>query len=141
MLKQYPPIADVATDWDTPLTFSDKLIADRGPKAMSVEEDPRVPRTQSIEWGGKTVAQINAVTCPGAHGLPGKHVSEDAVADMLIANHYTIFGRSPFRVEAIYQDNFSVSNPTLRFVSIPSALTYALPAAMICRISAAIAGV
>ncbi len=105
-LKQYPPIADVATDWDTPVTFSDKLIRDRGPKAMPVEDDPKVPRTQSIEWGGKTIAQINAVTCPGAHGLPGKHVSEDAVAEMLIANHYTIFGRSPFRVEATYQDNF-----------------------------------
>ncbi len=106
MLKQYPPIADVASDWDTPLTFSQKLIAERGPKAMPVEDDPRVPRTQSMEWGGKTIAQINAVTCPGAHGLPGKHVSEDAVADMLTANHYVVFGREPWRVEATYQDNF-----------------------------------
>ena len=106
MLKQYPPIADVATNWDTPLTFSDKLIQDRGPKAMPVEDDPRVPRTQSIEWGGKTIAQINAVTCPGAHGLVGKHVSEDAVAGMLTANHYIVFGRAPWRVEATYQDNF-----------------------------------
>jgi len=106
MLKQYPPIADVATDWDTPLTFSDKLIADRGPKAMPVEDMPRVPRTQSMEWGGKTIAQINAVTCPGARGLPGKHVNEDAVADLLTANHYIVFGRAPWRVEATYQDNF-----------------------------------
>ena len=105
-LKQYPPIADVATDWDTPLTFSDKLMIERGPKAMPVEDDPRVPRTESMEWGGKTIAQINAVTCPGAHGLPGKHVSEDAVADMLKANHYVVFGREPWRVEATYQDNF-----------------------------------
>ncbi len=104
--KTYPPIADVATDWDTPLTFSDKLIADRGPKAMPVEDMPRVPRTQSMQWGGKTIAQINAVTCPGARGLPGKHVSEDAVADLLTANHYIVFGRAPWRVEATYQDNF-----------------------------------
>jgi len=105
-LKQFPPIADVATNWDTPLTFSDKLMADRGPKAMPVEDAPRVPRTQSMDWGGKTIAQINALTCPGAHGLPGKHVSEDAVADLLTANHYVVFGRAPWRVEATYQDNF-----------------------------------
>jgi fatty-acyl-CoA synthase len=105
-LKQYPPIADVATNWDTPVTFSDKLIADRGPKAMKVEDMPRVPRTQSMEWGGKSIAQINAMTCPGARGLPGKHVSEDAVADLLTAEHYVVFGRSPWRVEATYQDNF-----------------------------------
>ncbi len=105
-LHRFPPIADVATDWDTPLTFSNGLIKDRGPKAMKVEDMPRVPRTQSMEWGGKTIAQINAVTCPAAHGLPGKHVSEDAVADMLTANHYTVFGRAPWRVEATYQDNF-----------------------------------
>jgi fatty-acyl-CoA synthase len=105
-LKRYPPIADVATNWDTPLTFSDKLIAARGPKAMPVEDSPRVPRTQSIEWGGKTIAQINAVTCPGAHGLPGKHVSDDDVANLLTANHYIVFGRAPWRVEATYQDNF-----------------------------------
>ena len=105
-LKQYPPIADVATNWDTPVTFSDKLIADRGPKAMPIEDSPRVPRTQSMEWGGKTIAQINAVTCPGARGLPGKHVSEDAVANLLTAEHYVVFGRAPWRVEATYQDNF-----------------------------------
>ena len=106
MLKQYPPIADVATNWDTPVTFSDRLIADRGPKAMPIEDMPRVPRTESMEWGGKTIAQINAVTCPGARGLPGKHVSEDAVADLLTAEHYVVFGRAPWRVEATYQDNF-----------------------------------
>ncbi len=105
-LKRYPPIAEVATDWDTPLAFSDKLIAARGPKAMLVEDSPRVPRSQSLQWGGKTIAQINAVTCPGARGLPGKHVTEDSVADMLTANHYTVFGRAPWRVEATYQDNF-----------------------------------
>lgn len=105
-LKRYPPIADVATNWDTPLTFSDKLMNERGPKAMPVEDSPRVPRTQSIEWGGKTIAQINAVTCPGAHGLPGKHVSEDDVANLLTGNHYVVFGRAPWRVEATYQDNF-----------------------------------
>ncbi len=105
-LKQFPPIADVSTNWDTPVTFSDKLLADRGPKAMPVEDNPRVPRTQSLEWGGKTIAQINALTCPGAHGLVGKHVNEDAVADLLKANHYEVFGRAPWRVEARYQDNF-----------------------------------
>ncbi len=106
LLKQFPPIADVATNWDTPLDFSDKLMAERGPKSMPVVDMPRVPREQSMEWGGKTIAQINAVTCPGARGLPGKHVSEDAVADMLTANHYVVFGRAPWRVEATYQDNF-----------------------------------
>ncbi len=106
MLKQFPPIADVATDWDTPLTFSDKLIAARGPKAMKVEDAPRVPTSQSMAWGGKTIAQFNAMTCPGAHTLRGKRITEDQVADLLTANHYTVFGRAPWRVEATYQDNF-----------------------------------
>jgi fatty-acyl-CoA synthase len=105
-LKSFPPIADVATDWDRPLTFSDSLIKDRGPKAMKVEDAPRVPRTQSMAWGGKTVAQINALTCPGAHPLIGKHLSEDQVADALTAAHYRVFGRAPWRVEGLYQDNF-----------------------------------
>lgn len=105
-LKQFPPIHDVATDWDTPLTFSDALMADRGRNAASVEDMPRVPRDQSMEWGGKTVAQINATNCPAAQPIRHKHLTDDQIADVLAASHYRVFGRNHFRVEGIYQDNF-----------------------------------
>ncbi len=106
LLKQFPPIHDVSTDWDTALTFSDALMADRGHNAAPVEDMPRVPRDQSMEWGGKTVAQINAITCPAAQPIRHKHLTDDQIADVLKASHYRIFGRDHFRVEGIYQDNF-----------------------------------
>ena len=105
-LKTYPPIADVATNWDRPVTFSDKLIADRGPGAKPVEDLPRVPRDESLEWGGKTIPDINALTCPGAHSILRRHFSEDQVAGVLQSLHYTVFGHAPWRVEATYEDSF-----------------------------------
>ncbi|MBW8881853.1 MAG: DUF1499 domain-containing protein [Asticcacaulis sp.] len=106
-LKNNPPIADVATDWETPLTFSDKLIAERGPDARPVEDLPRVPRNESMEWGGKTVPEINADRCPAARSITKKEgLTADQIADMLKANDYVVFGRSDWRVEATYQDNF-----------------------------------
>ena len=105
-LRAYPPIADVATNWDRPLSFSDKMIADRGPDALPVEDLPRVPRNESMEWGGKTVADINDSTCPGARTILNKAVTEDQIVAILQAQHYIIFGHAPWRVEATYQDSF-----------------------------------
>lgn len=105
-LKTFPPIADVATDWDRPLTFSDKLVADRGKTAKTIEDFPRVPRNESMEWGGKTVGAINQLTCPGAKTIRNKRVTEDQIVDLLRAEHYAVFGHAPWRIEGTYQDNF-----------------------------------
>lgn len=105
-LKAFPPIADVATDWDRPLSFSDKLMEDRGRGAKPVEDLPRVPRNESMEWGGRTVADINEATCPGARTIVNKAVTEDQIVNLLRAEHYIVFGHAPWRVEGTYQDNF-----------------------------------
>lgn len=109
LLKDYPPIADVATNWDRPLSYSDKLVAQRGKDALPIEDLPRVPRNESLDWGGKTVAAINEATCPAAKTIDNLVITEDqipAIVNMLKQNHYTVFGTSPWRVEATYQDNF-----------------------------------
>lgn len=105
-LKTFPPIADVATDWDRPLSFSEKLITARGRDAMVVEDVPRVPRNESMEWGGRTIADINQATCPGAKPIRDKAVTEEQIVKLLEQEHYVVFGRAPWRVEAVYQDNF-----------------------------------
>jgi uncharacterized protein (DUF1499 family) len=109
LLKDYPPIADVATNWDRPLSFSDKLMAKRGADALAVEDLPRVPRNESLDWGGKTVAAINEATCPAAKTIGELVITEDqipAIVTVLKNMNYTVFGTSPWRMEATYQDNF-----------------------------------
>lgn len=109
LLKEYPPIADVATNWDRPLSYSDKLVALRGKDALPIEDLPRVPRNESLDWGGKTVAAINEATCPAAKTIGERIITEDqipALVAMLKQSHYVVFGTSPWRVEATYQDNF-----------------------------------
>jgi fatty-acyl-CoA synthase len=106
-LKVYPPIYDVATNWDRPVSLSDALVAERGPNALPATDSPHVPRNESVEWGGKSVAAINAATCPQAQTYKGKIPTADQIAAMLNADkHYTVFGTAPWRVEAVYQDNF-----------------------------------
>jgi len=105
-LKAFPPIADVATDWDRPLDFSDKLMEERGRQSMPVQDLPRVPRNESMEWGGRTVADINEATCPGARTIVNKAVTEDQIVSLLKSEHYIVFGHAPWRIEATYQDNF-----------------------------------
>lgn len=106
-LKANPPIGDVATNWDAPVTFSDKLVEARGPGARRVEDLPRVPRNESMDWGGKTIPEINAQYCPQARTITKKQgVTAERIAAMLTANDYVVFGTSDWRVEATYQDNF-----------------------------------
>jgi len=109
LLKDYPPIADVATNWDRPLSYSEKLVAQRGRDALAIEDLPRVPRNESLDWGGKTVAAINEATCPAAKTIENRIITEDeipAIVSMLKQSGYTVFGTSPWRIEATYQDNF-----------------------------------
>ncbi|MDV6332877.1 DUF1499 domain-containing protein [Asticcacaulis sp. 201] len=108
-LKDHPPIADVATNWDRPLSFSDKFMSQRGDNALPVEDLPRVPKNESMEWGGKTLAAINEATCPAAKTLQDRIIPEDqipAIVKALKEKHYIVFGTSPWRIEATYQDNF-----------------------------------
>jgi hypothetical protein len=105
-LKAFPPIADVATDWDAPLAFSAKLLAARGADALRVEDLPRVPRNESMAWGGKTVADINQLTCPAAKPVFNKAVGAAQIAALLKDEHYTIVSETPEQVEATHVDNF-----------------------------------
>jgi hypothetical protein len=108
-LKDHPPINDVATNWDRPLGFSERMMSIRGPEAPPVEDLPRVPRNESLDWGGKTVAAINEATCPAAKTIRDHPITEDqvdGVVAMLKASGYRVWGTSPWRVEATYQDKF-----------------------------------
>ena len=106
-LKAFPPVADVATNWSPAVTLSDKLIEARGADAKVVEDLPRVPRNESMEWGGKTIPAINDATCPGARTIHRKDISSDQVADMFKSDKsYSVFGTAPWRIEATHQDNF-----------------------------------
>jgi fatty-acyl-CoA synthase len=105
-LHLFPPIHDVATNWDQPLSFSDKLMAERGPDAPLVEEMPRVPRNESFEWGGKTVGDINLLTCPAAKTVLNKAVTEAQIAQILRDEHYSLQPMAAGRVEGTYRDNF-----------------------------------
>ncbi|MFT3997945.1 MAG: DUF1499 domain-containing protein [Asticcacaulis sp.] len=103
-VKGNPPIHDVATDWDRPVTFSAKLMEARGPDANPVEDSPYVGRNVAYEWAGQTVAAINAQTCPKAHSITGRPKDAAQVAAILKAQGYTVFGRSDWRVEATWED-------------------------------------
>lgn len=105
-LKAFPPIADVATDWDNPIVFSEKLLLARGAESLRVEDLPRVPRNESMAWGGKTVADINQLTCPAAKPVFNKAVTASQIAAMLRAEHYTIVSETAEQVEATHTDTF-----------------------------------
>ncbi|WAC48829.1 DUF1499 domain-containing protein [Asticcacaulis sp. SL142] len=103
-LKAAPPVYDVATDWERPVTFSEKLIKERGPDAHPIEDNPRVVKGSSFEWDMKPVSDVNAATCPGAQSVRNPNITADKVALSLKQVGYMIFGRAPWRVEAIYRD-------------------------------------
>ncbi|MDC7684361.1 DUF1499 domain-containing protein [Asticcacaulis sp. BYS171W] len=105
-LKAYPPIHDVSTNWERPVTFSSKLVAARGAQANPIEDDPFTANTVSYEWRGQSVAAINAQTCPDAIPILGKPKNADQVADILKDEGYVVFGRSEWRVEATYEDPY-----------------------------------
>ncbi|MDO8378628.1 long-chain-fatty-acid--CoA ligase, partial [Phenylobacterium sp.] len=63
-----PPINDVSTDWSMPLTFSEKMMRERGPEAILVEADP-MTRLDAGAYAGRRVAEINAETCAQARPL------------------------------------------------------------------------
>ncbi len=60
-----PLIHDVATDWSEPLMFSPAVLKARGPDANPVDPSPILP-LGSRAYAGRTVAEVNAETCPAA---------------------------------------------------------------------------
>ncbi len=63
--SRMPPVHDVATDWNDPLTFSQKMLTARGTDANPVDLEPVLP-IGSKAYAGRAVAEVNAETCPGA---------------------------------------------------------------------------
>ncbi|WP_425997564.1 long-chain-fatty-acid--CoA ligase [Caulobacter sp. DWR1-3-2b1] len=72
-----PPVHDVATDWKTPLGFSDAALAARGGSAQAVEDDPSLP-VGSVVFAGRRVADVNAQTCAAARPLVLERSPADA---------------------------------------------------------------
>jgi hypothetical protein len=68
-LKANPPIHEVATDWERPVTFSSKLITARGPSAHPVEDSPYVGRNVAYEWAGQSLAAIVSAVEATAAGI------------------------------------------------------------------------
>ena len=64
-----PGIHDVATDWSDPIMFSPKLMALRAGlnPVLPAPVAPKSPRLGAIS--GKSIAEINKATCPGAQPL------------------------------------------------------------------------
>jgi len=96
-----PPIHDVATNWDKPLSFSRGIMDARSSALNPVEADPVVPDKAGPPWGGRRVADINRETCPGAHPIL-KHLTADQVAAAFEAAGIEVTGRAPWKVEGTY---------------------------------------
>jgi fatty-acyl-CoA synthase len=62
------PVGDVATDWKTPLGFSENVMAQRGEAAAPVLDEPSLPVGSEL-FAGRRVAEVNAETCPAAKTL------------------------------------------------------------------------
>ncbi|MCI3131649.1 DUF1499 domain-containing protein [Phenylobacterium aquaticum] len=63
-----PPVNDVSTDWTRPLTFSQRIMSQRGADSVPVEFDPVVPLGAEF-YAGRRVAEVNAETCAVARPL------------------------------------------------------------------------
>jgi uncharacterized protein (DUF1499 family) len=103
LYEAHPPIYDVATDWGTPVSLSSQLLKARGPNALPVEDDPIVSPDASLVWARQRVADINVKACPKAKSFQ-KDITVDQVVETLVAQDYVIFGRSPWRIEAVYRE-------------------------------------
>lgn len=96
-----PPIHDVATTWERPLSFSRDLMDARAGSPNLVEADPVVPAKVGPPWAGRRIAEINAETCPGAKPVM-KHLTADQVAAAFTAAGIEVHGSAPWRVEGTY---------------------------------------
>ncbi|MFN3229032.1 MAG: DUF1499 domain-containing protein [Asticcacaulis sp.] len=102
LLLASPPVSDVATRWAPALSYSRESLAMRRRGDIQPEEAPFVPRTAPLQWSGRSVADINAETCPGLTSVTGMK-NHHKVAEVLQAEKWTVTGRSPWRVEGRYE--------------------------------------
>lgn len=99
-----PPVHEVATDWTEPLAFTDGHLELRGPDALPIEPDPRLPGALGdidpawADYAGRRVAEVNAETCPEARTVPRLVPAEEVVA-ALEAEGVRVIGQAPWRVE------------------------------------------
>ena len=78
--KTQPLIHDVSTDWSDPLMFSPTVLKVRGPDANPVDPSPILP-LGSRDYAGRTVAEVNAETCPAARPVTLTAPAAQAFAD------------------------------------------------------------
>ena len=101
-----PPIHDVATDWTDPLLFGATITSARGLDANPAPASPVVGElSNSPALLGKTIAEINASTCPAAVPVVLMLKPEAAYAKAkaaLLAEGLVIVTENPraFRLEA-----------------------------------------
>jgi fatty-acyl-CoA synthase len=101
-----PPIHDVATDWADPLLFGATITSARGLDANPAPASPVVGElSNSPALLGKTIAEINATTCPGAVPVVLTTTPEVAYAKAraaLLAEGLTLVTENPraLRLEA-----------------------------------------
>jgi len=103
--ESLPPIHDVSTNWEEPLSFSERMMQERKAALNPVEPDPVVgpmKRPAFKKWEGRRVAEINAETCPGAKPIP-RLVEPEEVARVLEKNGVQVIGQAPWRVEGTYE--------------------------------------
>ncbi|ATQ41928.1 long-chain-fatty-acid--CoA ligase [Caulobacter mirabilis] len=74
-----PPIHDVATDWSEPLMFSKAMLVQRGAGANPVDAAPALA-VGSRAFSGRTLADVNAETCPDARPVTVRATPAQAFA-------------------------------------------------------------
>lgn len=110
--RAVPPIHDVATNWEEPLSFSEALMTRRGPEANPVEADPRLdepwrPAGGAIPeaWAASRVADLNRLACPGARPVP--RLVPAAVVQTVLEDHgVLVSGTAPWRVEGTWRSTW-----------------------------------
>ena len=100
-----PPIHDVATNWEEPLGFSQRVMDARRGSPNPIESNPVAPAKAGPQWAGRRIAEINAETCPGAKPIL-RAVSDDQVAEAFQAAGVQVQGRAPWKVEGVYESFF-----------------------------------
>ena len=75
----FPPVHDVATDWNNPIMFSRAILRLRGADANPIDQEPSVPASAGA-YMNRLVAEVNAETCPQARPAILQGSAADAYA-------------------------------------------------------------
>ncbi len=80
----FPPVHDVATDWNNPIMFSRAVVRLRGADANPIDQEPSVPASAGA-YMNRLVADVNAETCPEARPVNLQQSVADAYARARLA--------------------------------------------------------